>query len=213
MKKIVSLALALLVLMSTVVLTASASTIKDGKSNCPSCGKYYPVTYVEPSCTKAAHYRIFCTDCRKNYEFKFDETKPALGHDEAVEVVKATCMERGYDRHYCKRFGETFYRENVVEPYGHDYVQYERDPSWAKDECRYKKICKRCGYDGSMIYPGGHAHINEDNKCVRCNFDFETECGHFCHKDGFLGFIYKIARVFLAIFKTNEYCECGKLHW
>lgn len=212
MKKIISLALALLVLMSTVVFTASASTIKDGKSNCPSCGKYYPVTYVEPSCTKAAHYRIFCTDCRKYYEFKFDETKPALGHDEAVETVVASCTNRGHDRHYCKRCGENFYWANIVEAYGHDYVQYERDPSWAKDECRYTKQCTRCGDTVNAKYPNGHTYPNEDNKCDKCNFDFENDCGHFCHKDGFLGFIYKIAKLFWRIFGTNTYCECGYYH-
>ena len=39
------------------------------------------------------------------------------------------------------------------------------------------------------------------------------DCGHICHKAGFLGFIYKIALGFWKLFKTNKTCECGMNHW
>lgn len=209
MKKIVSLALVVLVLMSTVAFTTNAVREEDP---CPFCRRVYPVEYIEASCTRGAHYRIYCTYCKRINIIENDETKPALGHVEAVEVVEATCLERGHDRHYCARCGENFYWTNIVEPYGHDYVQFERDPSWAKDECRFERYCKRCGNDERTTFSNGHTYPNEDNKCKQCNFDFEKDCGHLCHKDGFLGFIYKIVRIFWHMFGINKYCECGYLH-
>lgn len=212
MKKVISVVLAMLVLVAAVVFTASAAATEEKQRNCGFCGKLLTGTYIEASCTKGAHYRTYCTDCRTSFDFEFDEAKPALGHIEAVETSVASCTNRGYERHYCSRCGENFYWTNIVEAYGHDYEQHERDASWAKDECRSIKICTRCGYDASMVYSGGHTYPNEDNKCKQCNFDFEEDCGHFCHKDGFLGFIYKIVRIFWHMFGINKYCECGYLH-
>ena len=39
------------------------------------------------------------------------------------------------------------------------------------------------------------------------------DCGHICHKAGFMGFVYKIALGFWKLFKTNKTCECGMNHW
>ena len=41
----------------------------------------------------------------------------------------------------------------------------------------------------------------------------EKNCDHLCHKDGFLGFIWKIVQFFSKLFKINPVCECGKAHY
>ncbi len=37
-------------------------------------------------------------------------------------------------------------------------------------------------------------------------------CGHICHSDGFLGFVWKIARFFHELFEIESVCECGFAH-
>lgn len=38
-------------------------------------------------------------------------------------------------------------------------------------------------------------------------------CDHLCHKEGFLGFIWKIVRIFQKIFGIHKYCDCGVAHY
>lgn len=40
-----------------------------------------------------------------------------------------------------------------------------------------------------------------------------SHCNCLCHKTGFLGFIYKIVRIFWKIFKINKTCACGAQHY
>ncbi len=39
------------------------------------------------------------------------------------------------------------------------------------------------------------------------------DCSHLCHKSGFMGFIWKILRVFFKLFKANPVCQCGVAHY
>ncbi|MCM1365338.1 MAG: leucine-rich repeat domain-containing protein [Faecalibacterium sp.] len=38
-------------------------------------------------------------------------------------------------------------------------------------------------------------------------------CSHICHKTGFLGFVYKLIRIFWKLFRTNQICACGAMHY
>ncbi len=38
-------------------------------------------------------------------------------------------------------------------------------------------------------------------------------CDHLCHKDGFMGFIWKIINFFQKLFGINPVCECGERHY
>lgn len=38
-------------------------------------------------------------------------------------------------------------------------------------------------------------------------------CDCICHKTGFVGFIYKIVRLFWKLFKINKTCSCGAVHY
>ncbi|MCM1365502.1 MAG: leucine-rich repeat domain-containing protein [Faecalibacterium sp.] len=40
-----------------------------------------------------------------------------------------------------------------------------------------------------------------------------AECTHICHKGGFVGFIYKIVRLFWKLFGINKTCACGIEHY
>lgn len=39
------------------------------------------------------------------------------------------------------------------------------------------------------------------------------DCDHLCHKDGIMGFFWKIIRFFQKLFKANPVCECGMAHY
>ncbi len=41
----------------------------------------------------------------------------------------------------------------------------------------------------------------------------DENCGHICHKSGFMGFLWKIVRFFSKLFKINPVCECGVAHY
>ncbi len=210
MKKVINLLLAVLMLISVVPMAASAASTEVKQRNCGFCGKLLTGTYVEASCTKGAHYRTYCTDCRTSFDFEFDKTKPALGHIEAVETVEVSCTNRGHERHYCSRCGENFYWTNIVEPLGHNYVYFERDSSLEKDVCLQERYCTRCNAEDHTHNLNGHSSPNSDNKCNICNFDFEKDCGHLCHKGGFW---YKFCLFFWKLFKTNKVCSCGMYHY
>ncbi|MBE6811752.1 MAG: hypothetical protein E7523_02590 [Ruminococcaceae bacterium] len=41
-----------------------------------------------------------------------------------------------------------------------------------------------------------------------------SDCDHICHSDsGFMRFIWTILSFFYRIFRTNQFCECGALHY
>ena len=43
--------------------------------------------------------------------------------------------------------------------------------------------------------------------------DPSENCSCNCHKTGFMGFIWKIIRIFLKLFKANPVCACGTAHY
>lgn len=45
------------------------------------------------------------------------------------------------------------------------------------------------------------------------HYDPTADCTHMCHKDGFIGFIWKIINFFNKLFRTNQICSCGASHW
>ncbi len=72
-------------------------------------------------------------------------------------------------------------------------------------------------------------HIDEDGDYLcdhGCGHEFEKPakpdtpdepaddtCDHLCHKDGILGFLWKIISFFYRLFNIQQYCDCGVLHY
>jgi|GEM_PF-2331552 len=77
--------------------------------------------------------------------------------------------------------------------------------------------CGTCGYsyEGDFIGMTDHKDSDGDLYCDDCGKDISAvqNCGHLCHKDGFLGFIWKIVRFFIKLFGTNPVCSCGRAHY
>ena len=59
-----------------------------------------------------------------------------------------------------------------------------------------------------IVEVDGNTFDNDDN-----SQDNNGSCGHICHKDGFMGFLWKIIRFFCNLFKINPLCECGAAHY
>ncbi len=78
--------------------------------------------------------------------------------------------------------------------------------------------CKDCnkwltGHTEIELLP--HTDEDDDGICDVCgeNFDPTKNCDHICHKGGFLGFLWKILRVFYKLFRINPTCKCGAPHY
>ncbi len=55
-------------------------------------------------------------------------------------------------------------------------------------------------------------YVKEHNMIyVNENGEMTDSC--ICHRDGFIGFFYKIIRLFWMLFKMNPTCECGAAHY
>lgn len=75
--------------------------------------------------------------------------------------------------------------------------------------------------EGAFSYAVEHVDDNNDGECDRCgrkisepaSSDPSSTCSHLCHKTGFMGFIYKIIRIFWKLFRIHQTCECGVKHY
>ena len=79
--------------------------------------------------------------------------------------------------------------------------------------------CDECGEEISresvVVDALTHTDADGDNQCDNgCGYEFENDdCNHMCHKQGFMGFIWKIVKFFSKLFGTNPTCECGVAHY
>lgn len=131
---------------------------------------------------------------------------------------KATCKAEGEQSRYCTY--DCGYTETATIP-----VAAHAMGNWytAKNPtCTAKGQSKRdctygCGTSETKdISATGHKDGNPyDGYCDICGAETDAveNCSCNCHKDGFMGFIWKIISFFQKLFKTNEQCACGIAHY
>ena len=121
-----------------------------------------------------------------------------------------------------------YYADNIYE---HKMHSSEVPPSCEENGYTLHK-CVLCeySYTNNLVSSTGHKDDNGDYICdYGCGHEFEKpiepeqpdapdepsddDCGHLCHKSGFMGFIWKIVRFFWKLFKMNPICECGVAHY
>ena len=76
--------------------------------------------------------------------------------------------------------------------------------------------CSNCGtFYTEEVEATGHTDRDNDNYCDDCGVEINhIDCSHICHSTNkFMQFIWKILNFFNKIFKMDEKCECGKMHW
>ncbi len=80
----------------------------------------------------------------------------------------------------------------------------------------YHIACDKCGETvlTGTIPATGHNDSDHNGICDVCESDLTASCSHLCHStNGFMQFIWKIAKFIYKIFGTNQYCDCGMAHW
>lgn len=157
--------------------------------------------------------------CNRNGCFAVD-TVPDVGskkdhsYGEWYQQTRSDCTNNGYNRRDCLNCNHFEMEETPA--LGHfmgDCIEiYPAD--CMKPGLMYK-LCELCNYaEYEEIDRKVHADKDSDGYCDICDLKIETEkCCCNCHKDGLIGFIWNFVSFIKKIFKSQQYCECGTLHW
>lgn len=180
---------------------------------------------VEATCTADGSYDsvVYCSVC--DTELSRDaKTTDALGHSftNYVSNNDATCTADGTKTAKCDRCDVTNAVTEEGSAKGHTVVIDKAvAPACTETGLTEGKHCSVCNtvlVKQEVIPATGHNDNNSDGICDSCGDDLGTHtpsenCTCICHKGGFMGFIYKIIRIFWKIFGTNKACACGAAHY
>lgn len=173
---------------------------------------------IEPTCTVNGKAVLRCKNCNREEV----TILPALGHNEVVTYVDATCSEFAHKIitcSSCDEYYEKIYTDNAYVK--HSVVVIPGKPATCvTDGYTSYERCVNCGMvtEAKALYKEDVPHVDEDGngKCDVCDGQFFTDtqtCNCLCHGTGIKGFLYKIALFFWKIFKMNKLCACGNVHY
>ena len=172
--KILSIIMAMLMLISIVPITASATTSSDTTTDEESaCVHDYKSQIVLPNCTKHGYTTYTCSYCNDTY---YKDITPATGHNHNATVTAPTCTEQGYTTYTCA-CGDT-YVDEYTEATGHtpwlsaiiNVVPATCIKKGSQDIVTY---CMDCNEEISRVTERtpatGHNYV--DGKCVGCGVE------------------------------------------
>ena len=135
-----------------------------------------------------------------------------LQHIYSSVVAAPDCTNGGYTIYTCSACNDT-YRDDETSELGHDMSDFTvvEKPTCTEKGIRISE-CSRCGHFITKEIAVTQ-HIFEDGFCTFCGKEKSENCSHLCHKDGFIGFIWKIVQFFWKLFGMNPVCDCGKAHY
>ena len=191
----------------------------------------YEVT-EEAKCGVAGKEVATCDNgCGETDEKAIEALRHSFTKYEETEAPK--CGVEGKEVAYCDNgCGAT--DEKAIEALKHDIVIDEAvAPKCGETGLTQGEHCTRCDYkvEQEAVPALTHKDADGDYKCDNgCGHEFEKPvpeeptpdtpdeptddaCDHLCHKDGFMGFIWKIVKFFSKLFKINPVCECGAAHY
>lgn len=205
MKKVISLLLAVLMLMSVIPMAASAVCAHENTTY----HQRYDWVCDVPGYTGGT----YCNDCEEWISGHYELTRPNDGgHDYKFDhTIASTCTSEGMDVYKCTLCADTYsdwQNKYPYAPHEYEYSFYEGGES----SCYMRRQCLNCGISQSgknEATNGRHIDENDDKECDFCHRDF-SNCNHLCHKGGFF---YKIALFFWKLFKSNKNCKCGYPHY
>ncbi len=171
---------------------------------------------------KSATATFTCSECS-------DKQTVTADGSAITKIVKKTvsCTEDGVNVYTAKvDFGGKSYTNDTTETIAKHHVDNgsnvvkkpEQKATCTEDGYtagEYCNDCKKWVSGHEIIKAPGHTDKDNNGICDVCeeNFDPAKNCSHICHKDGFLGFIWRILRVFLKLFGKSPVCECGLPHY
>ena len=138
-------------------------------------------------------------------------------HKYNAVVTDPTCTEQGYTTYTCE-CGDS-YIDDYVDVLGHT----EETISAVEPTCTEAgltegakcSVCDETLIKQETVSASDHADNDNNGYCDACDelLDPTVECEHNCHKEGLLGFFWRLINFINKIFKTNQYCECGVTHY
>ncbi|MBE6812815.1 MAG: leucine-rich repeat domain-containing protein [Ruminococcaceae bacterium] len=160
----------------------------------------YSTVITAPTCT-AQGYTTYTCECGDSYVGDYSN---ALGHTEEVIPGKAaTCTATGLtDGKKCTLCGEITLAQTEIAKLEHSKVTVNQKAATATED----------GYTGDVVCSVCGTEISK-GKVIPATGNTVKNCDHLCHKDGFIGFIWKIVQFFWKLFGMNPVCECGVAHY
>ena len=180
--------------------TVTAPTCDNGgytTHECRNCGERYTDTPVEAlghrfadaTCTTAK----YCTVCGAT-------EGTALGHNDVVTVVSATCTAGGYTTHLCDRCGNIYTDSNTM-PLGHSYLYEVAVNPTASTAGSLAGACSVCGDAVSVLLP---ALQETDYNCVVEQQPTYLEEGVVCYVWKETAYGYFLFRVNVPVLELSD---------
>jgi len=180
-------------------------------------------TYVESvskkaTCTGCGEITYTCSGCGDTYTV---ETPPA-GHnsDTGSVITSATCTTAGTREYRCTECGTVLRTEATAKAPHTVVTDVAVIPTCTESgmtEGSHCSVCHTVIVEQKIIGKKNHSDADNDYYCDECGISLGTSgsqnCSCSCHKSGFMGFIYKILRIFWKLFGIRKTCDCGAIHY
>lgn len=187
----------------------------------------YEAVVTAPTCTERGYTTYTCIGCEDTYIADYvDATGHSFVEYEGVYTAP-TCTEKGSKETIscCLACNICLTTETSEIPaLGHtpadaveeNYVAPTCIADGSKDIVIYCSVCEEeISRETVILDATDHADNDGDGYCDACNelLDPTVECECNCHKEGVSGFFWNIRKFFIRIFRTNQYCDCGAVHY
>lgn len=169
----------------------------------------YKETIIVPTCSEKGYSEFKC-ECGDYYITNYIGVKP---HTYGYSVVRqATHLTEGKGVYTCSVCGDN-YDETIPKTKVHTYESIVI-PASCESEGYTEYFCQ-CGdsYKGDYIAKTAHRDDNKDIVCDNCGSDISETCNCACHKSGIAAVVWKIFLFFYKLFRSNDACSCGMMHY
>ena len=166
----------------------------------------FTASVTTPATHTATGVMTYTCSCGDSYTEVIEKT---ADHSYTASVTTpATHTATGLMTYTCS-CGDT-YTEVIAKTTKHTYTSAVLEEPDCLNAGKKLYTCE-CGDSYIETLPAlGHVDKDGNASCDRCG---TTVCDHLCHKDGILGFFWKIIRIFQKLFGMNPVCECGAAHY
>ena len=173
-RKILSLILATIILLSAFTIPSSAFSLKVCNNPYIIFSKWHLCIlkdYTEPDCENNGYVIYKCVFCK----YTKSTIKEAYGHSlYESETVNPTCENDGYITYSCEN---CYYTEKeAISKIGHEIIEIEKVDSTCLEDGYIKFVCKNCDYtEEETILNTGHKIIEIEKVDATCLEDGYTK--------------------------------------
>lgn len=186
-RKILSLILATIILLSAFTIPSSAFSLKVCNNPYIIFSKWHLCIlkdYTEPDCNNNGYVIYKCVFCK----YTKSTIKDAYGHSlYESKTVNPTCENDGYITYNCENCDYT--EEETISKTGHEIIGIEKVDATCLEDGYIKYVCEKCDYSETVTqHKTGHTIVFIDGDDATCTEDgwgyFECEnCNYNYHKD------------------------------